>query len=855
MKKLLLIAFSIVTYWNASFAQTGQALNFDGSNDYVSIGNLLSANSSYTKEAWIYVTTSGSSRNIISSLNNPFWISGDRLYAGNGGNYTNVGDPTFITLNSWIHVAVTYNAPTTTMKLYRNGLVVSTNSAAGAYVSENELIGSHNTGSIFGGAIDEVRIWNRALSLAEIQTSFSSCGISTTGTGLLANYHFDQGIAGATNTGITTLTDASGNANNGTLVNFALAGATSNWVAPGMTGSINLSSGSQTNVSCKPGATGAASVTPSGGTSPYTYSWSPSGGSAATATGLDPGIYTVTVADASGCSATRSFTITKLSAVTGKDVKTACNSYVWIDGNTYTTNNNTATHTLTNSAGCDSVVTLDLTLTKIANQTVTATQTKFCNSGSTTINLESSEAGVKYYLRNDLNDAVVAGPLTGTGSALSFSTGTISASTSYNVFAETNTASKGLVFDGNVTKKYVDLGNGITSLFSGKNKVTIEAWVKRTTTGSLQTIVSNYEGTMQFLLRIDSDRAAFWASNGNYTRALGTTILPVNSWIHLSGTWDGSTIKVYVNGILEGTTGLTGTFPNYTNITKIGGCLSNGTEHFPGSIGDVRIWKIVKTQAEISAGYATCLSGIETGLVALYNMSNGASSAILTDITGHGHNGTLKNMDVNNDWVPGPPVSCTSPCQFEMSNIVKLIVNRSSVGTDVQTACNSYKWIDGNTYTSSNNTATHNIVGGAANGCDSLVTLNLTIRNFTTGSDVQTACNSYKWIDGNTYTENNNTATHNIVGGAAKGCDSLVTLNLTIKSSAKGTDVQSACTSYKWIDGITYTASNNTATRNIVGGAANGCDSLVTLNLTINNPAKGTDVKTACTSYKWIDGI
>lgn len=50
----------------------------------------------------------------------------------------------------------------------------------------------------------------------------------------------------------------------------------------------------------------------------------------------------------------------------------------------------------------------------------------------------------------------------------------------------------------------------------------------------------------------------------------------------------------------------------------------------------------------------------------------------------------------------------------------------------------------------------------------------------TTGTDTRTECAGYTWIDGNTYDESNNTATFLIVGGAADGCDSLVTLNLTI---------------------------------------------------------------------------
>jgi gliding motility-associated-like protein len=177
-----------------------------------------------------------------------------------------------------------------------------------------------------------------------------------------------------------------------------------------------------------------------------------------------------------------------------------------------------------------------------------------------------------------------------------------------------------------------------------------------------------------------------------------------------------------------------------------------------------------------------------------------------------------------------------------------------STGTDTQVACDSYTWIDGNTYTSSNNTATHTIVGGAATGCDSIVTLDLTVNYTTTGTDTQVACDSYTWIDGNTYTSSNNTATHTIVGGAATGCDSIVTLDLTINYTTTGTDTQVACDSYTWIDGNTYTSSNNTATHTIVGGAATGCDSIVTLDLTINYTTTGTDTQVACDSYTWIDG-
>ena len=125
----------------------------------------------------------------------------------------------------------------------------------------------------------------------------------------------------------------------------------------------------------------------------------------------------------------------------------------------------------------------------------------------------------------------------------------------------------------------------------------------------------------------------------------------------------------------------------------------------------------------------------------------------------------------------------------------------TSFATDVQSACGSFTWIDGNTYNTNNNSATTTLTN--AGGCDSIVTLNLTINAPNAATDVQTACDSYTWIDGQTYTTSNNSAT--VILTNVAGCDSVVTLDLTITNSTAATDVQTACDSYTWIDGQTYT--------------------------------------------------
>jgi hypothetical protein len=177
-----------------------------------------------------------------------------------------------------------------------------------------------------------------------------------------------------------------------------------------------------------------------------------------------------------------------------------------------------------------------------------------------------------------------------------------------------------------------------------------------------------------------------------------------------------------------------------------------------------------------------------------------------------------------------------------------LTVNYTNFSTDVMTVCDSVQWIDGNWYYASNNTATDTFTNAA--GCDSVVFLDLTVNYTTYGTDIITACDSFVWIDGNTYYASNFTATEIIPN--TLGCDSVVTLNLTMNYTTYGTDVIHACDSYTWIDGNTYTASNNTAMHTITNVA--GCDSVVTLNLEVDYTTFGTDVIVACDSYTWLDG-
>jgi hypothetical protein len=104
----------------------------------------------------------------------------------------------------------------------------------------------------------------------------------------------------------------------------------------------------------------------------------------------------------------------------------------------------------------------------------------------------------------------------------------------------------------------------------------------------------------------------------------------------------------------------------------------------------------------------------------------------------------------------------------------------------------SFVWKDGNTYTANNNTATYTTPTPCGN--DSIFTLNLSFGEPSTFTDVQTALNSYTWIDGNTYTSSNNTATYTLTN--AVGCDSVITLNLTINTNGIDEDANQRLYAY-----------------------------------------------------------
>jgi len=212
------------------YTQPGNALKFDGTDDYASIPKNLT--SSFTVEFWMKSGQTGTNKGIIGTSDFGVTLSGGKIvFNAPGATLTSTAT---VNTDKWFHVAVTRNG--TQLRLYINGAQDQTATGTGGNINGNapftlgSLYGQGGVNSYsFNGAIDELRIWNAERTFTEISSSYKDT-INRNTSNLVDYYNFDQGIGGATNTGVTTLKDIAGTDNGGTLYGFTLTGIASNWV-------------------------------------------------------------------------------------------------------------------------------------------------------------------------------------------------------------------------------------------------------------------------------------------------------------------------------------------------------------------------------------------------------------------------------------------------------------------------------------------------------------------------------------------------------------------------------------------------------------------------------------------------
>jgi len=511
-----------------------------------------------------------------------------------------------------------------------------------------------------------------------------------------------------------------------------------------------------------------------------------------------------------------------------------------IDVSTSTPGTYTVTYTTTGT--CPNSSNVSVTINAIADQTVAAAQSTFCdNGGSTTIDLGSSEIGVSYYLRDDANNAVIGGPIAGTGNSISLNTGSITTTTTYNVNAAISGGA--LNFDG--IDDYVNTNIDISP--SAYSEFTFEAWVypTRVNHATRQSVFSHDDCCYDRGIIILNGTATWTVFiGGNYWEVAN---VDVNQWQHIAVVYDevAKTAKFYKNGV-EYIYGSPTNFSNSTNPMWLG--RNPGfNEPFEGSIDEVRVWSSARNQTEIVSTKDDCLIGNEAGLEIYYKLDDATGSNIAIDETAGGNNGVLGSMDPASDWVTGIQ-SCGS-CSMEMATLATVTVLPTKTGVHNETVCDGGSIVvNGTTYNASNLTGTEVFSNVGPNNCDSTVAVTLTILPALTGVHNETVCDGGSIVvNGTTYNASNLTGTEVFSNVGPNNCDSTVAVTLTILPALTGVHNETVCDGGSIVvNGTTYNASNLTGTEVFSNVGPNNCDSTVAVTLTILPALTGVHNETVC---------
>ena len=611
---------------------TSEAMNFDGTDDYVAIQNSVYNATGYTEltvEAWVR-TTDGTDQIIASFDRSEYWrleINGSGAGTGQIGfdvltdaGQLDFGSTSTINDGNWHHIAATYKLGTA--NIYIDGVLDATTTMGTTFGSGVTRYGFLGVGSeapsfdgakapldYFNGDLDEVRIWSVARNISQIQSNKDQC-LAGSEANLEAYYKMEDG------TGSSLLTDHSNNSNNGTLTNMNTSTA---WISTGQ--SIDCSCGES------PRDTLTAEIE-----------------------------FIPSVNLGNDTCANAAFTL---------DAGTGFASYLWQDATTSQTMTASTsrlywvevTQAGTQCKGNDSIsVSIG---TSIAP---TATDSSRCGPGS--INLKATSPGIiKWY------DEATNGTLLGSGTTL-----TVGPLTSDSIFYMTSDeeSTTGLTFDG--SSDYVAIQNKNYSTAGAITFLTVEAWIKTSFTGG-----STYDNWSI----VDFDRSEYYnmwidGSTGfvsfsttdntpNTDDFAGTTAVNDGAWHHIAVVYDGTDKRIYVDGVLDATKSSahggnplgSGAFTRYGFIGDGSEADTyNGTrnnEYFDGDIDEVRIWTTTRTATEINNNKSVCLVGNETGLEIYYRMDEGSGGTI-TDYAGS-NNAT----NFGASWIlTAPSFNCSS---------------------------------------------------------------------------------------------------------------------------------------------------------------------------------------------------
>jgi Concanavalin A-like lectin/glucanases superfamily len=651
------------------------AAKFNGTNSRVDVGNLGAMPNKGTIEFWMNQPSFSDYQIMVSTI--PInstsqdgiyfetYATGQLLVAF--GNNTTVGATNLsyssygnLVANRTYHVSVTWDLTAGNYKGYLDGRLIFVQPLTyyPTTLPRLTLGAGYNNGRYYNGTLDEVRYWN----VERTQTELLSNANTITGTeaGLQAYYHFNENLLNGNGQTVLNKCTATGASLNGTTVNYvkfpcSLAPPTCGIKMSNIADKVRVPY--NTALSLTQFTVAAWVKVPSASNAGY---------QTVVCKQYDAGNQNYTlyihnnkaeitfqkapIATGSGQVATGTTNLNDNEWHYIAGTFDGANLKIYVDGVLETNTASTFTPLTSNldfSIGAwptgDNPLTGNIDEVSVWN--IARTQTDIQNNMTT--NVVGNESGlVAYYNFNDNNrsgqNRTVTNFCTATGVTLNGLTYGTSLTPLFECAPPPFTTPECNMQLNSATDYVQAPHNAALSL----SQFSAGAYFKTSNTGAIKNIIfKDVNGTYLFSnyqLSVSSTNKAqisFTNTLGATVTAIGVTTVTDGSWHYAVGTYDGINLKIYVDGVLDGTTANATTPITGTNPLDIG--TDNGAlNSFNGSLDEISVWNIALSLAQIQSFIGQRLVGNEVGLVAYYNFAgnakNGQGITIINSCTATG---------------------------------------------------------------------------------------------------------------------------------------------------------------------------------------------------------------------------
>jgi hypothetical protein len=627
-----------------TFGKNSGALTLNGSNQEVDIPNLLGSPATITVSVWANLTAvTGTAADLISfaggqgSVDIRLDDTGTNtkvFYYAGGGTWTGEIDTGIAYAGTGWHLFTYVVNPAASIEsFYVDGVLKGTAAYAAPIVYSGggtyTAIGSGSEGN-FKGTIDDVRIYNRALSQSDVMTLYNTTGgESATAPNIVQMSESNRFIGGA-NTYAFPSANTAGNMNVVLIHGQAICTAACSSYHVGTVSSVTDTNGNAYTLI-------PASYISKDGTNSGGRTWAEQ---IAYATNIAAGPDTVTVNWTSGNPQYGNIGLAEIKNVSTLDQVSTGN------GTSGTPTTGTVTTAFANEAclaqfGTQNSLNSHYGMAAGSNWLIRYNTSDWLENESQLVPAAGSITGnedISYLGNSDIWSAVMAcftgpAPISGlvgwwklddSGAPTSgligwwklddasSGTSTTATDSSGNGYTGTTSGSpvwtssgkigNALTFNG--TNQQVTIG-GTTDTYLGTGALTLSAWVYPTSHSTYRTIFEsqNSGGSVGFTCELMNGADYVFCDNTQGSASVSTTAssVPLNQWTFITAVRgsNGTALSIYINGVLNAT-GSTAAAVNGGSITHIAG---HGSEYFPGTLDDVRVYNRALSAAEIEQLY------------------------------------------------------------------------------------------------------------------------------------------------------------------------------------------------------------------------------------------------------------